>query len=84
MRIAVTGGSGKLGKWVLQRLKSEGNQVTNFDRAGGPSAEMTLLDLCDYGQVVDSILQPSPHRGFMLTLQHFITICWPPITSFKR
>jgi nucleoside-diphosphate-sugar epimerase len=65
VRIAVTGGSGKLGKWVLQRLKSEGNQITNYDRTGGPSRDITILDLCDYGQVVDAILGVDDrHSGF--------------------
>jgi nucleoside-diphosphate-sugar epimerase len=51
VRIAVTGGSG--------------NQITNYDRTGGPSRDITILDLCDYGQVVDAILGVDDrHSGF--------------------
>ena len=34
MRIAVTGGSGKLGRHVVRRLTEDGHQVLNLDRAG--------------------------------------------------
>ncbi|MET3351346.1 UNVERIFIED_ORG: uncharacterized protein YbjT (DUF2867 family) [Arthrobacter sp. UYEF1] len=34
MRIAVTGGSGKLGRHVVRRLTDDGYQVLNLDRAG--------------------------------------------------
>ena len=34
MRIAVTGGSGKLGRHVVRRLIDDGHQVLNLDRAG--------------------------------------------------
>ena len=56
MRIAVTGGSGKLGRSVVQRLNDEGHQVMNLDRAGDRSPGVVLVDLKDYGQVVDAIL----------------------------
>ena len=34
MRIAVTGGSGKLGRTVVRVLREAGNDVLNLDRAG--------------------------------------------------
>ncbi len=34
MRIAVTGGSGKLGRSVVRRLTQDGHEVLNMDRAG--------------------------------------------------
>jgi nucleoside-diphosphate-sugar epimerase len=65
MRIAVTGGSGKLGKWVVKRLNDEGHEVTNPDRAGEKSDGLTRVDLQDYGQVIDSILGiDDRHTGF--------------------
>jgi nucleoside-diphosphate-sugar epimerase len=65
MRIAVTGGSGKLGKWVVKRLNDEGHEVTNLDRAGEKSDGLTRVELQDYGQVIDSILGiDDRHTGF--------------------
>ncbi len=65
MRIAVTGGSGKLGKSVVHRLNDAGHQVMNLDRVGEKSAGLALVDLTDYGQVIDAILGiDDRHRGF--------------------
>jgi nucleoside-diphosphate-sugar epimerase len=65
MRIAVTGGSGKLGISVIKRLNAERHQVTNFDRAGEKSESLTVIDLQDYGQVIDAILGiDDRHNGF--------------------
>lgn len=56
MRIAVTGGSGKLGRHVLRRLQDDGHEVWNLDRAGERSERLVRVDLSDYGQVVDAVL----------------------------
>jgi nucleoside-diphosphate-sugar epimerase len=65
MRIAVTGGSGKLGRSVVQRLNDEGHQVMNLDRVGDRSPGLALIDLKDYGQVIDAILGiDDRHTGF--------------------
>ncbi|HUW78475.1 MAG TPA: NAD(P)-dependent oxidoreductase [Candidatus Nanopelagicaceae bacterium] len=65
MRVAVTGGSGKLGKSVVKRLNDEGHSVTNLDRVGEKSDGLTSIDLRDYGQVVDAILGiDDRHSGF--------------------
>jgi nucleoside-diphosphate-sugar epimerase len=56
MRIVVTGGSGKLGRSVVQGLTKKGHEVLNLDRAGEKSPRPVLVDLKDYGQVVDAIL----------------------------
>jgi nucleoside-diphosphate-sugar epimerase len=65
MKIAVTGGSGKLGKSVVRRLGEAGHEVLNLDRAGERSPGLVLVDLKDYGQVVDAILGiDDRHAGF--------------------
>jgi nucleoside-diphosphate-sugar epimerase len=65
MRIAVTGGSGKLGISVVKRLSADGHQVTILDRAGEKGEGLTLIDLQDYGQVIDAILGiDDRHSGF--------------------
>ncbi|GAA4267068.1 NAD(P)-dependent oxidoreductase [Frondihabitans peucedani] len=56
MKIAVTGGSGKLGRSVVTRLKDDGHDVVNLDRAGTRGRGFIQIDLTDYGQVVDAIL----------------------------
>ena len=53
MRIAVTGGSGKLGRSVVARLAGEGHEVTNLDQSGLRGSGFTQIDLTDYGQVID-------------------------------
>src|ERR1035437_8800865 len=65
MKIAVTGGSGKLGRSVVQRLSDEGNEVLNLDRAGERNPGLVVVDLKDYGQVVDALLGiDDRHTGF--------------------
>jgi nucleoside-diphosphate-sugar epimerase len=65
MKIAVTGGSGKLGRSVVQRLNDEGHKVLNLDRAGERSPGLVLVDLTEYGQVVDALLGiDDRHTGF--------------------
>src|SRR5665811_2254655 len=65
MKIAVTGGSGKLGRSVVRRLNDEGHEVLNLDRAGEKSPGLVLVDLKDYGHVVDALLGiDDRHTGF--------------------
>jgi len=65
MKIAVTGGSGKLGRSVVRRLNDEGHHVLNLDRAGERSPGLVLVDLTDYGQVADALLGiDDRHTGF--------------------
>ncbi|MDQ0730810.1 nucleoside-diphosphate-sugar epimerase [Arthrobacter sp. B1I2] len=65
MRIAVTGGSGKLGRHVVRRLTGDGHQVLNLDRAGERSPDLLVVDLRNYGQVVDALLGVDDrHDGF--------------------
>ena len=54
MRIALTGGSGKLGRTVLARLRAEGHEVLNLDRDGTRGPGFLRIDLTDYGQVIDT------------------------------
>ncbi|QDY90107.1 NAD(P)-dependent oxidoreductase [Arthrobacter sp. UKPF54-2] len=65
MKIAVTGGSGKLGRNVVRRLGDDGHEVINLDQAGERGPGFTRVDLRDYGQVLDVILGlDDRHAGF--------------------
>ena len=65
MRVAVTGGSGKLGRHVVRRLAGDGHQVLNLDRAGDRNPDLAVVDLRNYGQVLDVFLGlEDRHSGF--------------------
>jgi nucleoside-diphosphate-sugar epimerase len=77
-RVAVTGGSGKLGRAVVAELLEHGWEVHNLDQAPPPSrpqppfppdpvrpsAAFTRVDLTDYGQTVEALTAiDDRHRG---------------------
>jgi nucleoside-diphosphate-sugar epimerase len=65
MWVAVTGGSGKLGRHVVRRLADDGHEVLNLDRAGERNPGLVVVDLRDYGQVLDVLLGVDDrHTGF--------------------
>ena len=57
MRIVVTGGSGKGGKWVVRDLREHGHDVLNVDvRHDGSAYGLCLVaDLTDLGQAQDAL-----------------------------
>jgi nucleoside-diphosphate-sugar epimerase len=57
MRVVVTGGSGKGGKWVVRDLREHGHDVVNVDLVpdGAPNNLFLLTDLTDEGQVHDVV-----------------------------
>jgi nucleoside-diphosphate-sugar epimerase len=56
-RVAVTGGSGKLGRACVRDLVENGYEVVNLDRAPSPDdlAPFIQIDLTDHGQVVSAL-----------------------------
>ena len=61
-KIAVTGGSGKAGRVVVQDLLEHGHDVLNIDRVASPessSPESTIpflrVDVTDFGQVLEAL-----------------------------
>jgi len=82
-RIAVTGGSGKLGRAVVLDLLGHGYDVVNLDSAGPrdqPSA-FIRIDLTDYGQVVDALTTNDGLAGRVDALVHLAAIPAPGLTS---
>jgi nucleoside-diphosphate-sugar epimerase len=57
MRIVVTGGSGKAGRWVVTGLRERGHDVLNVDwRSDGNTGGHSLVtDLTDLGQCSDAL-----------------------------
>ncbi len=78
MDIAVTGGSGKLGRSVVRRLRDEGHDVVNLDRVGARGS-VVLTDLTDYGQVADAIAGIDEHHTGLDAVVHLAAIPAPGI-----
>jgi nucleoside-diphosphate-sugar epimerase len=57
MRIAVTGGSGKLGRAVVSELLDNDYEVVNLDRVPSkdPRAAFTRIDFTDFGETVQAL-----------------------------
>ncbi|MFD1715334.1 NAD-dependent epimerase/dehydratase family protein [Amnibacterium flavum] len=77
MRIALTGGSGKLGRHVLKYLRDAGHSVTNLDRVGSRGEDFIPVDLSDYGQVVDALMGTDGHDGPYDSVVHLAAIPAP-------
>ena len=75
--IAVTGGSGKLGRAVVDALRDEGEKVVVLDRV--PAAGGTVVDLTDYGQTVDALLGVQGRHEGLDAVVHLAAIPAPGI-----
>ena len=66
MRVLVTGAAGKLGTAVVDDLVAHGHAVHALDRVPVPARDgvtSTVLDLADYGQVLEAVAGRTDDRG---------------------
>ena len=81
MRIAVTGGSGKLGRTVVRELRAAGDDVIALDATGERGPGFVRVDLTDYGQTVDAILGVDDKADGFDAIVHLAAIPAPGILS---
>jgi len=57
LKIVVTGGTGKAGRWAVKHLRDAGHEVLNVDwtHDGSPHGQCLVADLTDPGQCYDAI-----------------------------
>ena len=80
MRIAVTGGSGKLGRHVVERLR-RAHDVVVLDTEGERWSGWLAVDLTDYGQVVDALGGVRGERPAVDAVVHLAAIPAPGLHS---
>lgn len=81
MRIALTGGSGKLGTVVVRDLRAAGHTVINLDQNGQRGPGFVRVDLTDYGQVIDALAGVNDQHDGVDALVHLAAIPAPGIAS---
>jgi len=79
MRIAVTGGTGKLGRAVVASLRATGDEVINLDAAAvRPDIR---IDLTDYGQTIEALTAIDDRYDHIDAVVHLAAIPAPGITG---
>jgi UDP-glucose 4-epimerase len=79
MRIAVTGGSGKLGRAVVAELREHGDEVVNLDAAA--QRPDIRIDLTDYGQTIEALTGIDDRYAHIDAVVHLAAIPAPGITG---
>jgi UDP-glucose 4-epimerase len=88
MRIAVTGGNGKLGRATVARLRETGHEVTVLDVAGPDRSTYTRVDLTDYGQVIDALAGINDRHTGIDAVAHLAAVpapgLWSDVATFHN
>ncbi|MFI5896721.1 NAD-dependent epimerase/dehydratase family protein [Actinoplanes sp. NPDC051513] len=79
MRIAVTGGTGKLGRAVVAGLRASGDEVINLDAAA--QRPDIRIDLTDYGQTIEALTAIDDRYDSIDAVVHLAAIPAPGITG---
>ena len=74
MQIAVTGGTGKLGRAVVTGLEQAGHAVITLDAFGARGKTFTQVELTDYGQVVDALATINDRHDGLDAVVHLAAI----------
>jgi len=82
-RVAVTGGSGKLGRATVGELMHHGWEVVNIDRApSNPAlAPFVQIDLTDYGQTIQALTAIDDRYTEIDAVVHLAAIPAPGLTA---
>ena len=82
-RVAVTGGSGKLGRAVVADLIENGCEVVNLDRAPSPDphSPFVRVDFTDYGETVAALLGVDDRYDSIDAVVHLAAIPAPGLTT---
>jgi nucleoside-diphosphate-sugar epimerase len=82
-RIAVTGGSGKLGRAVVEELLEHGYEVTNLDLVPPrePRCPYTTVDFTDYGQTYEALTRIDSRHDRIDALVHLAAIPGPGLAG---
>ena len=83
-RVAVTGGSGKLGRAVVRHLLEHGWQVVNLDLIPPPADQgcpHIRIDLTDFGQAVEALTGIQDRYDGLDALVHLAAIPAPGLTG---
>ncbi len=82
-RVAVTGGSGKLGRAVVADLLAGGWEVHNLDLAppAEPTCPFTRVDLTDFGQVVGALTAVDDRHAGLDAVVHLAAVPAPGLTA---
>ena len=80
-RVAVTGGSGKLGRAVVTELVEHGYDVVNLDLAAPrePGCPFTRVDLTDFGQTVEAFTAIDSRYAGVDAVVHLAAIPGPGV-----
>lgn len=83
MRVAVTGGSGKLGRAVVADLLAHGYDVVNLDiqPPRDPAGEFTRIDFTDFGQTAESLAGIDARYERVDAVVHLAAIPGPGMTG---
>ena len=85
-RVAVTGGSGKLGRAVVRDLLAHGYQVVNLDRVSSPDTHpenysFTRIDFTDFGQTFEALHAIDDRYDAIDAVVHLAAIPAPGLTA---
>ncbi len=82
-RVAVTGGSGKLGRAVVTDLVENGYDVVNLDRVPAPDGPgpFVRVDFTDYGQTLAALLAVDDRYESIDAVVHLAAIPAPGLTT---